>query len=654
MKKFYLLFLALISFVAVSAQNLEVNDEIFRMPAAPAAEGENVFGYCLEDSYQYLRYKDAGVSGTQIYAAICIPSEIATQLQGDKISKIRIGFKNPLRKDVEVFVKESLDGAAIFSKKNQRLRIEGWNEVTVDTPVEITGKDLYVGFSYRYYFNNDVALALVDMSTENDNAKWLKIGDKEWNNTDMKGLGALLIQIVTTGGKTVAYDLGMENIITPTSIKGGVDTEIKFVARNFGGKDVNGYKIEYTIDGAKKTLEFDNVIKPMKTDTVKVMINVSEPNFGLHHIVAKTIAPENDATADNDVVEKDLVVYGQSLPQKKVLVEEYLGMECSACYPVSFHMDTIFNKCNGNVVFMNHHAYKGNRYDCFALFQSVEYSWYFGLKAAPSVAMDRVPFNIDGVKSTLLSGVDKLDLGMTANDMIAKDCYTSIDITSEYDESTREVKIKISGIKLLPLNLTYPVIQVYLLEDGQEYWQNAPGGIKDFVHNHIVRAFVTESTGYEISGDAGYYEAEFTYTIPEEMSGWDGENGGEGMINGGQLVKTTLNPENMYVVGIVANFNPSDPLDCAVVNANSCKLGETTVGVEATEKEDLNVYSYGSYVYVDGENQGVEVYSLQGNLVKNEKGYIKEINMSDQTDGLYLVRVKTAEGNKIYKLFINK
>lgn len=655
MKKFYLLFLALISFVAVSAQNLEVNNEVFRAPAAPAADGEHVFGYSLEDSYQFLRYTDAGVTGTQVSAAIFIPADIASQLQGDKISKIRIGFNNSLRKDVEVFIKESLDGTALFSKKNQRLRNVGWNEVTVDTPVEITGNGFYVGFSYKYYFNNNVALALVDMSTENENAKWLKLGNKEWNNTDMKGLGALLIQIVTTGGKTVAYDLGMESIITPTSMKGGIDTEIKLVARNFGGEDVNGYKIEYTLDGATKTIELDNVIKPMKTDTVKVMVNVNEPSFGLHHIVAKSIAPEDESSADNNVAEADLVVYGTSLPQKKVLVEEYLGMECSACYPVSFHMDTIFNKCNGNVIFMNHHAYKGNRYDCFSLFQSVEYSWFFGFKAAPSVCLDRVPFNMDGASSVMLSGVDQLDLGLTANDMLAKDCYTSVDLTTEYNESTRELKVKVSGIKLLPLTGDNPVIEVYLLEDGQEYWQNGPGGIKDFVHNHIVRAFITESTGYKISGEAGEYEAEFTYTIPEEMTGWDGENGGEGLTDkNGDLVKTTLKPENMYVVATIANFDQADPLDCAVINANSCKLGETTVGVAATETEDLNVYSYNGYIYVDGENEGVEVYSLQGNLVKNVKGNVAEINMSDQTDGLYLVRVKTDNGYQINKLFINK
>lgn len=652
MRKIYLFLSSLIVSIFVMAQ-VEVSEQVFKSPSLLNSDGESIFGYCLEDNYQYLRYKDAGVNGTDVSAAIFISEEIASQLQGNKISKIRIGFNNPARRDITVFIKETLDSNSSVSESGLRLKNVGWNEVELSNPFEITGKSFYVGFSYLYYYNTNVALALVDMKSENKDAQWLKIGDSDWNNTDLSGFGSLLIQIVTTGGKTISFDMGMQDIIVPTSTKSDVDTEISLVARNFGGKDVNGYKIKYTVDGKENIIDVDNIIEPMKTDTVSVLVNVNEPKFGIHNIVATSIANEDESSLDNNTVEKGLIVYGDALPQKKVLVEEYLGMECSACYNVSFHMDTIFNKCNGNVIFMNHHAYKGNKYDCFSLYESVQYSRFFGLTNAPSCALDRNPFNVDGSQTTLLSSIDLLDLGLTANDMLAKDCFTSVDLQTNYNKDTREINIKVSGIKLVPLDGEYPVLQVFLLENGQEMWQNGPGGLKDFVHNHIIRAFVTEPTGYAISGDAGVYEAEFSYTIPEEMCGYAGENGGEALTDSkGNIIYTSPNPENMEVVAVIANFNPDNSLDCKVVNANSCKLGEATVGVGSIVENNMNVYSYGSVIYIDGENQGVEVYSLQGNLVKNINVCVNEINMSDKSNGLYLVRVKTTEGFKVYKLFI--
>lgn len=647
MKKIYLFLFSLIVSIAAMAQ-IEVSEQVFKLPKSPlSTDDESVFGYCLETNYQYLRYKDADVMGTVVSAAIYIPDEIAGQLQGNKISKIRIGFNNPERRDITVFVKETLEGEDIYSENVGKLKVVGWNEVSLESPVEITGKGFYVGFSYNYYFNNNVALALVDMKSENSNAKWLKLGDKAWNNTDLKGFGSLLIQIVTTGDKTVAYDLGMQDIIVPTSTKSGTDTEIKFVARNLGGKTVNGYDIKYSVDGKETVLELDNTIKPMKTDTVSVIVNINEQRFGTHKIVATSIAKEEESSTENNTVEKGMIVYGESLPQKKVLVEEYLGMECSACYNVSFHMDTIFNKCNGNVIFMNHHAYKGNYYDYFSLKESIMYSQFFNLQKAPSCTIDREKVNDSSV---MFSELETWDLGGVANDILKNDCFTSIDLETEYDKTTRDLKIRVSGIKLLPLEGEYPVIQVFLIENGQISWQNKPGELEqNFEHNHIIRAFITEPTGYSISGDAGTYEAEFSYNIPEKMKGYQGESGNEGWP-----AETVLVPENMEVVAIIGNFNPDNELDCKVVNANSCKLGEKT-GIENTIYDNsLNVYSYGNIIYIDGENNGAEVYSMQGNIVKNIKGYVNEINMSDEANGLYLVRVKTNDNYRIYKLFINK
>lgn len=650
MKKLYLFMLAALTvFVPVSAQNLKIEPSILDMTKAPASDQEFVFGYCLDDYYQSLTY-NTPAKGVWAEMAICVPENVAKELAGNKITKLNIGFKNPMMRKIQVFIKENdINSQDTYLQEDVRLQTEGWNELELDTPYEINGKAIYVGFRYQYYKNNTTALALFDTQTINENACWSNFDNAGWNNTDCAPFGSLSLQLVTVGDKTTSPDLGAQNIIIPTSAKAGEDFTATAVTRNFGGKTINNYNLYYSINDGKETkVEVQSNITPNATDSVELTLNIDEPKIETYYVKIRTEYTEDSQDTNNET-EKPVVIYTE-MPQKKVLFEEFTGMECAYCGEAKEHLATVLAPVQGKYVQINHHTYKGAAYDYYAVGRSIEYMQYFSDKnSAPTCMIDRKYFNGVGIVFDLLG----YDEGKTIEDITKNDCFTSIDIQSEYNEDTRMLDITVTGNKLLALDkkLENVGLHVVLIENGQVNWQNSGSGVlKDYVHDNIVRIFVTDAIGDFIGNEQGKFEKKYSVEIPKYMTGYAGPNGDQG-----QDLPTYLYPENMEVVAYVANFDIEDRNNCEVINANSCKFGDSTVGItQHTYKETpVKVYSNGKDIYVDGENNGIEIYSISGTLIEKINHPVTFVNLSNTNKGLYIIKVNTENANVVSKIYID-
>lgn len=93
----------------------------------------------------------------------------------------------------------------------------------------------------------------------------------------------------------------------------------------------------------------------------------------------------------------------------------------------------------------------------------------------------------------------------------------------------------------------------------------------------------------------------------------------------------------------------------SVILTNNGKFGSMAryffhvsgVDVEEMEARNINVYPNpaNSMLNIECENlQMVEIYNLQGQLVKSQAGDATAISVSDLANGLYMVRIQTAEG----------
>lgn len=648
MRKIYLFALsAVLGIASVNAQQFMDDTQLCMDVTAPMA-ASNVFGYCLDDSSQPVS-RNTPADGLEVSFAIYVPEAAAQQLAGNKVESLNIAFNNRYRRDVQIFFRETLDGNDLYATPEMRLSTTGWNEVTLDEPFEITGKAFYVGYSYRFYQSTNTAMAYFDVYTRNQHSCWSKFGDGEWNNTDMHDFGALCLQLVMSGGKTLGTDMGAQSIVLPTSARGNQEFTIEAVARNYGGVTIDSYDLYYNIDGGNdtKVSVSDKSIEPNGTDTTTLVISIPESGIG-NHEVAIRVENDGDTNTDNNVASNELIVYTQPVG-KKVLLEEFTGMECAWCGEAQNHIDTYLKQSNvqDKTVMVAHHSYKGNNYDYYALETSIQYSGWFYNNAAPQMMINRSA----DLTGTLCNDVLAYNPGMMVANILSEDCFTSIGIESEYDEATREATITVKGTKYLPLDYDYLTLHVVLTEDGLVNWQNSPSGVLPrYTHNHVARVFVTEPTGDPIKTEAGTYECTYTVTIPETIMPYQDPNGGEFRS------ETSVNPDNMNVVAFIGNFNIDDPFDCEVINVNTCKLGESVSGIDEVQEgtiadaPDCEVYYYAGQIYVDGTNIGVDIYSLAGTLVKTVDGTVSQIDANGLQDGLYFVKVKTStDGNAVVK-----
>lgn len=650
MNKIYLsILLVFLGIVTTFAQDFKVGTTLTDKLPAPQAD-EYVFGYCLEETTSGIQ-ADTPADGVDVAFAIYIPESISKQLQGNMINSLRIAFNNRYRRDVAIFIKEDINGEDDYVEENLRLSTVGWNEVDLATPYEINGKGFYVGYRYHYYSSYTVSMAQFDMSTFNENACWSNLNNAGWNNTDLAEFGALSLQIVMSGSGTLGADASMMDIIIPTSVKSESEFTIQSIVRNYGGTEINAYDLFYSVDGGEET-EINvtgKSIQPNGSDTTNIVLSIAEESIGEHSVKVR-LELEGDMDDTNNELTKTLIVYTTPV-SKKVLIEDFTGMECSFCAEASEHIDHYLNESGvaDKAVIVAHHAYKGSYYDFYALENSLSYASFFGMTGAPQMMIDRYGFG----GNTLMFDVLNYNPGAMATTRLNSDCFTSIGIRSDYNKATRELTITVVGQKYMPLTGTYPTLHVWLTEDGQVNWQNSSSGlIQNYVHDHVLRVFVTDVIGDLLEPEAGPYERTYTVTIPEEIYGYGGANGSEARPGG----PTKLNDENMHIVAFVGNFNPEVPTDCEVINANICEIGGEVDGVESAQiSDDCNVYAYGDNIYVEGTNVGVDIYSLTGTLVKSVNTTVSVVDASDLEGGLYIVKVKTSvSGNGVVKKVLVK
>jgi hypothetical protein len=81
-------------------------------------------------------------------------------------------------------------------------------------------------------------------------------------------------------------------------------------------------------------------------------------------------------------------------------------------------------------------------------------------------------------------------------------------------------------------------------------------------------------------------------------------------------------------------------------------------GIEANELQQIRVYPnpVSDFIYLDGieETKSINIYSVNGQLIKSIERIDQKIDVSDLKDGLYFISVLTTKGDQLSSRFIKK
>jgi len=206
-----------------------------------------------------------------------------------------------------------------------------------------------------------------------------------------------------------------------------------------------------------------------------------------------------------------------SFPRKH-LIEEFTGQGCGYC---PYGMDCIhaFLENDTNYIVVLHHY--GYQADHFSVAGSKTITTTLKVSGAPSMTIDRAKTKY-GSKNEVVFHPGYLE--NVKKSQFVDTTYASVQISNTYDEASRSLKIRVSGVLCHEdhpeLQLTVLVKESGMVDTQADYY-NTFEGWQEFRHTNAVRAFLTAPKGDPITVDKQHYSAEYELTL---NTAWVPEN----------------------------------------------------------------------------------------------------------------------------------
>ena len=537
---------------------------------AQLSNNQRLLGYTTTDQID-ISGAAFGQAGTYTIGA-CLESDILKSYAGCKVVGVRFASALPLGR-TRAFLYNIGDTYQEVLSQRQRI-YEGWNMVTFNgTGYEIKGDEtLFFGFDY---------VETDEMVSADQGALCCVGNDKTgsfylYGNYNqglalypITGAGMLCVQLVVDVSTLPAHDMDVVYLDAGFKHKQPGDSlEMLATFRNVGRDSVFAYQVGYQFDANTPVYLNYNDTLPGGAQ-ISNIINTALPfdmPIGMHrlHMFVSQINGQPVSAQDTDTLSASFAVYQQSLQRSQVYLEIYSD-QSSAYVP---YLDQAVNNlvsANNKVAVVNVHR-PGTSLaipEAAYLHSLYAYTW-------PTFTANRAYFPGENyvaydMNDYLLAFTTDMVAGVLG-DIVMQDYYSpsfaTVKLTGNYDAATRQLTVEAKGTLLPEAQAIYGDMALTLLltEDGvtakQAVYNSRTGSTSynnNYVHNQVLRGYLTAPTGSLISSVGNSFEVSFTNTL---SSNW--------------------NPEKMHVVALLTKYkeevSDADLLDMDVINTNSLAL----------------------------------------------------------------------------------
>lgn len=219
----------------------------------------------------------------------------------------------------------------------------------------------------------------------------------------------------------------------------------------------------------------------------------------------------------NSEIDDPITTVPESFPRKQ-LVEQFTSQSCGYCpQGIAYIEEALDGK--SNYVWVSNHS--GFADDDFTISESKTLASNFSINSAPSLMLNRETLEIPEEGSKRVFHPYYLKDLFPAEQSTAN---SSVVISNEYDATTRELKVTVSGQCANP-DVTRMRLTVLIKESGMVALQSdfvfTFEGWQEYIHTHAVRAFLTATLGDEVTLDKQQYSATFTTKLGNN---WEADN----------------------------------------------------------------------------------------------------------------------------------
>ncbi len=638
-----------------------------RVVANPTHDAKSL-GYLYDiDSYEFnnkdLQIGRLGISYSSVSSmmfgyACYIPSDMASQLAGNKISKVDfIPYLGEYSNAKIIIFDTSLNVLKSVDIEN----VAGMQENIVDVDYTIPQSGFVVAFvaniaasandqyssyglmmplvpdpsaqglaSYVIYQSNGSYDILGQMSSTYAFPMWISTeGDASLPTNDIELGSVTTYRSNTVGGKFGTSVQFMNNGCEPVS-----KVNYTVSLRNQSGNVVKSEEGVYNLPSSVAyygigSIDFDAFLP-------------DEKGWGVDSINVTAVNGNADATPDNNYSQFYAYSVGENGYQRRPLVEEWTNTTCGWCPRGIVGMDALGDKYDKNsaeeindVSIVTVHAQPYSKSDPLAdaTYNNEYYEIYLAGYGLPSALINRTE-EVDpyyGNNSSATSASE--GIVQTVEDYIKANPVSEINIgvTSNYDADTKTVTVS-SGIhsQMPTFDGEYSVAYIltenglsgtqtsYYYQQYSGYESELPTDLQSLVkkgnsynaeYNYVSR-YNTNCQGYTVNSQGyvtGYYDA------PD--AALPAMNPGPGTTHTAEFtLSDDVNVDNCNIIGVVYDNKTGE-----VVNTVTTWLGATTTGIDKAEisKADADVTVADGAFNVTADNATAQVFSVDGKLMSS-------------------------------------
>ena len=540
-------------------------------------------GYCSDESTDAVGLNEKTLN----MAAVYFDSDFLAHYAGNRVKSISIQLGASFGSTGDVFVATSLDDVlpgAVPTPGNTTIAIPipdfdyapcyKWIDVPLTEELIVDAdRPFYAGIriepykSAPYYGKWQFA---IDENEEGAKHCYIynptsKAWDPIMNHTFEECVNPnFLIRLQLEGSSLPVNDVAVTDLIVSPYMRTSETTSCTATIYNKASNVVSQVAAQLLLDGAvaeTKRVTFEHPIAMKESATITFDDAVAFSNEGTHTVGVKVVEVEGvgDTQSSDNMMEREMSVVDRYFDHV-VLAEAFTTMSCANCPGAHEREDKAFEGVT-NVVRVDHHSGFGT--DVLTTEADRAFTWFYnngGTTYAPGMMFDRAMIDdfFDTQRSPgeehspIVGPGDPDNILFIHNHLAALPAFVDVNIDAEYNPTTRDLSITVSGEIIARLEGDNPAINVWLTESGlsaadnPRYGQMTGSGQPDmtFVHNNAMRQTLTGNWGKSIPATL----APYSYTFKTKLdAGWVAQN--------------------MQIVAFVANYDSEHPDNCRVHNS---------------------------------------------------------------------------------------
>lgn len=591
-------------------------------------------GYCGTTMYSSF----GASAGSTVNAGILLPTTMTKNYIGTQLTKLRIGVGNTTITSAQIFLSYDKNSTPFYSQ-SVMLTPSGWNEVTLTTPYTIENKDLFVyysvvtGTSAYHPVGVDQGPAL----TNGDYFGYVTSTGTASGWMTLQGLGYsynVCLQAVLEGATLPHNDVDVVQMDIPKYVKAGTKYVLSGKIKNMALDTIQSIQLTAQYEENKVdtfTITGLHIASAVTgTFTTDSIVANHEGIFDMTAGIIRINGAEDEDVSTNFVT-KPFNVYASSF-KRKVILEHFTTAKCVNCPSAQVRIDDALTN-RTDMIEVAHHA--GYLTDNFTIAESKSYLWFFNTTStyAPAIMLDRTNLYEYSVSdATTDSPVFYPYLVTQLNSIFdvktSQPAFVSVNVTNDYNETTRQLTITVSGEKNKYFSaLLAPRMNIYLTEDSLILAQT--GSIDpNYRHDNVMRDVVSALWGDLITFAAdSTYSMTYTYSLPAEWTA-----------------------RRMHVVAFVGDYDATNTNLCEIYNAESMPVIKIVSGVKTIDGTSAFAVVQGQQVSMQNDFLSCKVYDITGKVVKTVSATERIFNLPYK--GMFVLKIQTSEGDFTQKIVL--